>query len=113
MRGSLCDVPAVAGRAHAPPLAREGDDEPLRAPCAERAGESEARQPARELPAKLLFDGARDGVLAGRAIREPALEALRHDPEERHLLGAAALVTAGRGGAGVRTWRRPRGESGM
>ena len=31
MRGSLHHVPAVTGRARAPPLAREGDDEPLRA----------------------------------------------------------------------------------
>ncbi len=53
---SLRHVPAVAGRAHTPPLAREGDDEPLRAPCAERAGEPKAEQPAREMPTKLLFD---------------------------------------------------------
>jgi len=53
---SLRHVPAVAGRAHTPPLAREGDDEPLRAPFAERAGEPEAEQPAREMPTKLLFD---------------------------------------------------------
>jgi hypothetical protein len=40
---------------------------------------------------ELLFDICRDGVLAGRAILEPALEALRHDLEELRLLGAAAL----------------------
>ena len=79
MCGRLRHVPAVAGRAHAPPLAREGDDELLRAPCADRAGESEAEQPGREILADLLFDVARDGLLAGRVIREPALEALRND----------------------------------
>jgi hypothetical protein len=110
--GRLGHVPAVARRAHAPSLAREGDDEPLRAPCAEGAGESEAEQPAREILAELLFDIARDVLLAGRAIGEPALEALRHDLVERRLLGAAALVTAGRRGAGVRTRERPRGKRG-
>ncbi|MEX0670210.1 MAG: hypothetical protein WD060_07125, partial [Pirellulales bacterium] len=65
MRGRLRHVPAVAGRAHAPSLAREGDHKPLRAPCAERASEPEAEQPAREIPAKLLFDVARNGLLAG------------------------------------------------
>ena len=108
----LRHVPAVAGRAHAPALARKCHDELLRAPRAESAGESEAEQPAREIPAELLFDVARDGLLAGRAICEPALEALRHDSVERLLLGAAALVTAGPRGAGVRTQRRPRRKRG-
>jgi hypothetical protein len=71
-----------------------------------------SEQPAREIAAKLLLDVARDGLLAGRAIREPALEALRHDLVERRLLGAAALVTAGRRGAGMRTRGRPRGKRG-
>jgi hypothetical protein len=87
----LRHVPAVAGWAHAPSLARKCHDKLLRAPRAEIAGESEAEQPAREIPAELLFDVAHDWVLAGRAICEPAFEALRHDSVERHLLGAAAL----------------------
>jgi hypothetical protein len=68
MRRSLRHVPPVAGRAHAPSLAREGDDEPLRALCAERAGKPETEQPAREIAAELLFDVARDVLLAGRAV---------------------------------------------
>jgi len=91
----LRHVPAVAGGAHAPSLARKCHDELLRAPRAEIAGESEAEQPAREIPAELLFDVARDWVLACRAICEPAFEALRHDSVERRLLGAAALESGG------------------
>jgi len=79
MCGRLRHVPAIAGGAHAPALARERHDELLRAPRADREGESEAEQPAREIPAELLFDVCRDGLLAGRAILKPALEALRHD----------------------------------
>lgn len=112
MCGRLRHVPAVAGGAHAPPLARKCYDELLRAPRADRAGEPEAEQPAREIVAKLLFDVCRDGLLAGRAIREPALEALRNDLVERRVLGTAALVTARRRGAGVRTQRRPRRKRG-
>ena len=49
-------MPGVVGRAHTPSLARERDDERLRALCAEGAGEPEAEQHAREMPTKLLFD---------------------------------------------------------
>jgi hypothetical protein len=54
----------------------------------------EAEQPAPEIPAALLFDMARDGLLAGRAILKPALEALRNNLVEWRLFGPAALVTA-------------------
>ena len=49
-------VPFKGGRS----LARERDDERLRALCAEGAGEPEAEQPTREIPTKLLFDECRD-----------------------------------------------------
>jgi len=48
VRCRLRHVPAVTGRAHAPALARKCDDEPLRAPRAESAGESEAEKPEAE-----------------------------------------------------------------
>ena len=51
----------------------------MRALCAERAGESEAEQSAREIPTELLFDIARDWSIASRTVLEPALEALRRD----------------------------------
>jgi hypothetical protein len=104
MCGRLRHVPAVAGGAHAPPLARKCYDELLRAPRADRAGEPEAEQPAREIVAKLLFDVCRDGLLAGRAIREPALEALRNDQEQG--LGVSAYKRAEDGR--LTLWRRSR-----
>ena len=79
MCGSLRHVPAVAGRAH-PRRLHEKATTNVRVHCVQRAGEPEAEQPAREIPAELLLDVARDGLLAGRAILELALEALRVFP---------------------------------
>ncbi len=66
-------MPGVVGRAHTPSLARERDDERLRALCAEGAGEPEAEQPTREIPTKLLFDECRDRHQPARAYPNPCL----------------------------------------
>jgi hypothetical protein len=72
VRRSLRHVPAVAGRAHAPTLARKRDDELLRALCAKGAGESETEQSARQIPAKLLFGRGRCTARPGSGALEPA-----------------------------------------
>jgi hypothetical protein len=106
----LCHVPTVAGRADAAALAGECHDESLAAARAPGAGEAEAEEPALEIAAEFLLDMARYGLLGGFPPLEPALEVLGDDLVERRLLGAAALVAAGRRGAAVRAASASRGK---
>ena len=65
MRGRLGHVPAVAGRADTAALAGEGHDESSAARHADRLGEAEAEEPAREIAAEFVFNVARHGPLGG------------------------------------------------
>jgi MIP family channel proteins len=58
-------VAAVAGRADAAALAGEGHDESRAARRADRAGEAEAEEPAREIAAEFVRDVSRHGPLGG------------------------------------------------
>ena len=93
MRSRLGHVAAVRGRADAAALAGEGHDEPLAAARAASTSETEAEQPAFEIAAELLLDGARHGPLGSFPPGEPALEVLRDLSVERRLLWAETLVT--------------------
>ena len=101
MRGGLDHVATVAGGADAAAFAGKGHDKARAAARAQRTAESEAEQPALEIAAELLLHIAGHGPLSGFPPGEPALEVLGDYSVERRLLGAAPLVTAGRGEDGM------------
>jgi hypothetical protein len=68
----LGHVAAVAGRADAAALAGEGHDESRAARHADRAGEAEAEEPAREIAAEFVLDVSRHGPHGGFPPGEPA-----------------------------------------
>ena len=95
MRCGLDHAPGVAGRAHAAPLAREGDQEVVLTLLTESAGETVGEDAAFEVAAKfpLHIRGHRFGVevpLAGE--REIGLEMALDDAVERRALGATPAV---------------------
>ena len=109
--GRLGHVAAVAGRADAAALAGEGHDESRAARHADRAGEPEAEEPAREIAADFVLDVSWHGPLLGFQPLEPVLEVLRDDLVERRLLGPTPLVAAGRRGAAMGAASDSRGKS--
>jgi hypothetical protein len=94
MRGRLGHVAAARGRADAAALAGEGHDEPRAARHADRAGESEAEEPALKIAAEFVLNVCRHGPLSGFSPLEPALEVLGDDFVERRLLRPTPLVMA-------------------
>jgi hypothetical protein len=68
-------------------------DESRAARHADRGGKAEAEEPALEIAADFLLDGARHGPLGSFPPGEPVLEVLQDYSVERRLLWAATLVT--------------------
>jgi hypothetical protein len=66
--GGLGHVATVAGRADCAALAGKCHDESRAAVCADRAGESEAEEPALEIAAEFVLDISRHGPLGAVAI---------------------------------------------
>src|SRR5512143_306256 len=97
MGGGLDHAPGVAGRTHAPALARVGDQEVVPALATPGAGETLGKDAAFEVAAKFALDVGRHRTARRTVTREfePGRQVALHGAIEQCALGLAAAVERG------------------